>query len=116
MQATHDQGADSMGNPLLAIRALGQSIWLDNISRELLDSGTLARLIADDGISGVTSNPTIFEKAIGHSELYDRALTAAAHDRLDAREIFFQLAYADIRDGAALLKGAYDEADGQDGH
>jgi transaldolase len=105
-----------MGNPLLAIRALGQSIWLDNISRELLDSGTLARLIADDGISGVTSNPTIFEKAIGHSELYDHNLIAAARDGLDARGIFFRLAYADIRDGAELLRPSYDSADGQDGH
>ena len=105
-----------MGNPLLAIRELGQSIWLDNISRELLDSGKLARLIAEDGISGVTSNPTIFEKAIGHSELYDRALSAAAHDGLDARAIFFKLAYADIRDGADLLRPTYDAADGQDGH
>ena len=105
-----------MGNPLLAIRALGQSIWLDNISRELLDSGTLARLIADDGISGVTSNPTIFEKAIGHSELYDTALGAAARDGLDARAIFFKLAYADIRDGADLLRPRFDETEGQDGH
>jgi transaldolase len=105
-----------MGNPLLAIRALGQSIWLDNISRELLDTGTLARLIAEDGISGVTSNPTIFEKAIGHSELYDRALGAAARDGLDAREIFFKLAYADICDGADLLRPRFEEADGQDGH
>jgi len=53
-------------------------IPLDNISRDLLDSGKLASLIAEDGISGVTSNPTIFEKAIGHSDLYDRSLTAAA--------------------------------------
>ena len=105
-----------MGNPLLAIKELGQSIWLDNISRELLDTGKLAQLIADDGISGVTSNPTIFEKAIGHSELYDRSLSAAAHDGDDARAIFFKLAYADIREGADLLRPAYDAADGQDGH
>jgi transaldolase len=105
-----------MGNPLLAIRELGQSIWLDNISRELLDSGKLAQLIAEDGISGVTSNPTIFEKAIGHSELYDRGISAAAHDGLDARAIFFQVAYADIRDGADLLRATYDQEDGQDGH
>ena len=105
-----------MGNPLLAIRELGQSIWLDNISRELLDSGKLARLIAEDGISGVTSNPTIFEKAIGHSSLYDRPLSAAAHDGLDARAIFFKLAYADIQEGAELLRPTYDAADGQDGH
>jgi transaldolase len=105
-----------MGNPLLEIKALGQSIWLDNISRELLDTGKLAQLITDDGISGVTSNPTIFEKAIGHSDLYDRALSAAAHDGLDARAIFFKLAYADIREGADLLRPAFDAADGQDGH
>jgi transaldolase len=104
-----------MSNPLLAIRALGQSIWLDNISRELLDTGRLAHLIADDGISGVTSNPTIFEKAIGHSELYDRPLRAAAQDGLDARAIFFKLAYADIRDGADLLRPTYDQEGGQDG-
>ena len=86
MHATLDQGEPIMGNPLLAIHELGQSIWLDNISRELLDSGTLARLIAEDGISGVTSNPTIFEKAIGHSELYDGALRAAARDGLEDRK------------------------------
>jgi transaldolase len=105
-----------MGNPLLAIRALGQSIWLDNISRELLDSGTLARLIAEDGISGVTSNPTIFEKAIGHSDLYDDSLRAAVREDLDARGIFFRLTYADIRDGADLLRPRWEETDGQDGH
>src|SRR4029077_3451676 len=92
----------SMDNPLLAIRALGQSIWLDNISRDLLESGKLASLIAQDGISGVRSTPTIFEKPIGHSDLYDRTLIAAARDGLDARAIFFRLAYEDIRDGAAL--------------
>ena len=105
-----------MSNPLLAIKALGQSIWLDNISRELIDQGTLARLIADDGISGVTSNPTIFEKAIGHSDLYDDALAAAAADGLDARATFFRLAYADIRDGADLLRPSWQAAGGQDGH
>jgi transaldolase len=105
-----------MDNPLLAIHELGQSIWLDNISRELLDSGKLASLIANDGISGVTSNPTIFEKAIGHSDLYDEGIVAAARDGLDARGTFFRIAYGDIRDGAALLRPAYDAADGQDGH
>jgi transaldolase len=116
MHPTLDQGANAMGNPLLAIRALGQSIWLDNISRELLETGRLAQLIDDDGISGVTSNPTIFEKAIGHSELYDRALEAAAREGLGAREIFFRLAFADIREGADLLAPVFEASGGQDGH
>ena len=104
-----------MTNPLLAINALGQSIWLDNISRELIDEGTLATLIADDGISGVTSNPTIFEKAIGHSDRYDDAIAAAAADGLGARGIFFRVAYADIRDGADLLRSTWDATRGLDG-
>ena len=105
-----------MGNPLLEIKALGQSVWLDNISRDLIDSGSLAKLIADDGISGVTSNPTIFEKAIGHSAAYDAGLAAAAAKGLDARGIFFELAYRDIRDGAKLLRPTWDAANAQDGH
>ena len=98
-----------MDNPLLAIRALGQSIWLDNISRELLESGKLASLIAQDGISGVTSNPTIFEKAIGHSELYDGALIAAArHDDADGQDghISFELPPELARDSAGSIEAA----------
>ena len=96
-----------MTNHLHEIEALGQSIWLDNISRELLDSGKLERLIADDGISGVTSNPSIFEKAIGHSDLYDDSLRAAAAEGLDGRGVFFRLAIQDIRDGADLLRDTW---------
>jgi transaldolase len=105
-----------MTNHLLEIEALGQSIWLDNISRELIDSGTLERLIKDDGISGVTSNPSIFEKAMGHGDAYDEALRAAAEEGLDAREIFFRLAIKDIRDGADLLRETWDRTGGADGH
>src|SRR5215212_7357640 len=62
-----------MTNRLRDIEALGQAVWIDNINRELLDEGILRRLVDEDGISGVTSNPTIFEKAMGHSERYDEA-------------------------------------------
>jgi transaldolase len=65
-----------MSNRLREIEALGQSIWLDNISRQLLEDGIMARLVEEDGISGVTSNPTIFEKAMGHSDRYDDAFRA----------------------------------------
>src|SRR4051812_9957805 len=105
-----------MANHLREIEAAGQSIWLDNISRQLLDGGTLKRLIEDDGISGVTSNPSIFEKAMGHSDTYDDALRAAAEEGLDARDIFFRLAIADIRDGADLLRPTWERTGGADGH
>ena len=105
-----------MTNHLHEIEAQGQSIWLDNISRQLIESGTLERLITDDGISGVTSNPSIFEKAMGHSDKYDDALRAAAEDGLDARNIFFRLAIQDIRDGADLLRATWERAGGADGH
>ena len=61
-------------NPLLELKQLGQSVWLDNISRGLITSGDLKRLMEEDGISGITSNPTIFEKAISHGTDYDAAM------------------------------------------
>ena len=66
-----------MANPLRELNEYGQSVWLDFVSRELLQSGGLARLIADDGVRGVTSNPSIFEKAIGHGDDYDELIRAA---------------------------------------
>src|SRR4051794_263509 len=103
-------------NHLREIEALGQSVWLDNISRQLLDGGTLRQLIEDDGITGVTSNPTIFEKAIGGSDRYDDALRQCAEEGLDARDTFFRLAFVDIRDGADLLRPVFEQTEGQDGY
>ena len=105
-----------MSNPLRDIEALGQSIWLDNISRQLLDEGTLRGLIEEDGISGVTSNPTIFEKAMGHSDRYDDAFREQLGETSDVEEIFNQLAYKDIRDAADLLRPTWDRTNGADGH
>lgn len=103
-------------NHLHEIEAQGQAVWIDNISRELIDDGKLRSLIEDDGISGVTSNPTIFEKAMGHSDRYDDAFAEAVREGLDARAIFFRLAETDIRDGADLLRGVFERTDGQDGY
>jgi transaldolase len=105
-----------MTNHLHEIEAQGQSLWLDNISRQLLDSGALERLIADDGISGVTSNPSIFEKAMGHGDLYDDAIRDAVRDGLDARDVFFRLALKDIREGADLLHATWERTSGTDGY
>src|SRR3954452_4504533 len=103
-------------NHLREIEALGQAVWLDNISRALLEDGELERLITEDGISGVTSNPTIFEKAIAGSDRYDDALHEAAGRGLDARDTFFELGFRDIRDGCDLLRQVFDRTDGQDGY
>ena len=105
-----------MSNPLRDIEALGQSIWLDNISRQLLDDGLLRRLIEDDGLSGVTSNPTIFEKAMAHSDRYDDAFREQLGETRDVEEIFNQLAYRDIRDAADLLRPTFDRTGGADGY
>jgi len=105
-----------MNNRLREIEALGQSIWLDNISRELLDDGIMARLVEEDGISGVTSNPTIFEKAMGHSDGYDDAFREVIDETEDPQEIFERLAYLDIRDAADLLRPAFERTHGEDGY
>jgi transaldolase len=103
-------------NRLRALHDAGVSIWLDTLSRDLLDSGEFARLIADCAVTGATSNPTIFAKAITGSESYDTQLRdAVAQGAENAQELFFALALEDIRRAADLLRPAYDESDGRDG-
>src|SRR5436190_23396820 len=93
-----------MANPLKMLNEFGQSVWLDFVSRDLLKSGELGRLIAEDGLRGVTSNPSIFEKAIGHGDDYDELIAAAeaAGDR-DPGALFEGLAIHDIQEGADAL-------------
>ena len=105
-----------MANNLREIANQGQAVWLDNISRQLVEDGGLERLITEDGLTGVTSNPTIFEKAIGGSDRYNDDLSDAASRGLDAREIFFELGLRDIRAAADLLRGVYDSTEGRDGY
>src|SRR6478672_5597343 len=105
-----------MSNNLREIEALGQSIWIDNISRQLLEDGVMARLIEEDGISGVTSNPTIFEKAMAHSDRYDDAFREIIEETKDPQEIFERLAYRDIQDAADLFRPTFDRTEGQDGY
>jgi transaldolase len=104
-----------MSNRLREIEALGQAIWLDNLHRGLIEDGDLQRLIEEDGLSGVTSNPTIFEKGMGHSDRYDDGFRALA-DIEDPEEVFFQLAYKDVRGAADLLRGVFDTTAGADGY
>jgi transaldolase len=103
-------------NHLRDIEAEGQAVWLDNISRALIEDGDLERLVKEDGVSGVTSNPTIFEKAIGGSDRYDETLRELAEKGLNPREIFFELGFRDIRDGCDILRPVFDETEGKDGY
>lgn len=105
---------------LEALNELGQSVWYDNLRRAMLDSGELAELIAD-GVTGVTSNPSIFEKAIGGSADYDSAIAGStasetAEDADDAEAVYESLAIADIRRTADLLAPIYERTDGLDGY
>jgi transaldolase / glucose-6-phosphate isomerase len=106
-----------MTNPLRMLQEYGQSVWLDFVSRDLLKSGELARLIAEDGVRGVTSNPSIFEKAIGHGDDYDELIAAAeAAADLDPGALFEGLAIHDIREGADALNPVYEQTQGRDGY
>jgi len=102
-----------MTNPLRTLQEYGQSVWLDFVSRELLKSGELGRLIAEDGLRGVTSNPSIFEKAIGHGDDYDELIAAAeAAGDLDPGALFEGLAIHDIQEGADALNVVYEQTQG----
>ncbi|MEO7338358.1 MAG: transaldolase [Caldimonas sp.] len=94
---------------------LGQSLWVDNISREMLLTGTLARYIADWSVTGLTSNPTIFEHAIGHGNFYDEAIARLARRGEPAEEMFFTLALEDLTTAADLFRPIFDATDGLDG-
>lgn len=103
-------------NPLRQLTALGQSVYLDEISRGMLRSGELRRLIADDGVHGVTSNPAIFAQAIGQSGSYDDAIADLAADGHDAEQIYETLALEDIQDAADLFSDLYRQSDGAHGY
>ncbi|MHB1841731.1 MAG: bifunctional transaldolase/phosoglucose isomerase [Sulfobacillus sp.] len=103
--------------PVRQASALGQSIWYDNVRRALLTSGELARMVAEDGLGGVTSNPSIFEKAISGSQDYAKALVEArARGALDAKSLYEAVAFADIAETADLLRPVYDRTHGEDGY
>jgi transaldolase/glucose-6-phosphate isomerase len=97
------------------LTALGQSLWLDNITRHMIESGEMAGMIARGDIRGVTSNPTIFNQAIGRSGDYDGALTALAWAGWDAERIFWHLAVEDITAACDLFRAVYDRSEGGDG-
>lgn len=102
-------------NPLKRLKSHGQSVWLDYISRELIKSGGLRRLIEEDGLCGMTTNPAIFEKAIAGTQLYDEAIAALA-DGNSAGEVYERLSQEDVRGAADEFRALYDAASGGDGY
>ncbi len=116
MASTEILEATGTINPLKALLSYGQSMWLDYIRRDLITSGKLKTLIADDGLRGMTSNPSIFEKAIGDSSLYDDMLKSLKSRRdLDTTAKYEQIAIRDIQDAADLLQPVYQSSNCRDG-
>jgi transaldolase len=102
-------------SPTLTLRDVGQSLWLDNITRKLLTSGTLKRYIDELGITGLTSNPTIFDHAISKSADYDQAIKKKMEEGKAGEQLFFELAIEDLTQAADLFRPVHDATDGVDG-
>ena len=109
-------GTAQGANPLKALLAFGQSPWMDYIRRDLLTSGSLKKYIDSDGLRGMTSNPSIFEKAITGSDLYSDILTSPDAKKLDAKGLFEKIAIRDVQDACDIFKTVYAESKRRDGY
>src|ERR1700675_1901530 len=103
-------------NPLKALLTYGQSPWMDYIRRDLLTSGELKKYIENDGLRGMTSNPSIFEKAITGGNLYDDILSSPEAKKLDAKGLFEKIAVRDVQDACDIFKPVYAESKRRDGY
>jgi len=111
------ENSKATANPLKELLSYGQSMWLDYIRRDLFTTGKLKQLIQEDGLRGMTSNPAIFEKAIGESSLYDDILkTLSTRSDLDTTARYEQIAIRDIQDAADVLRPVYDDSKFRDGY
>jgi transaldolase len=108
--------AASVNERLARLTKLGTSIWLDQIERKLVEGGELARMVEEDSLRGMTSNPAIFEKAILGSEEYDDQISALAGEGADSRSIYQAIAIQDVQGAADVLRSVYDETNGYDGY
>ena len=109
-------GSQPAANPLKGLLAYGQSPWMDYIRRDLLTGGGLKKMIAEDGLRGMTSNPTIFEKSITGSTLYSDILDSAGAKSLNAKQLFEKIAIRDVQDACDIFKPVYDESKHRDGY
>src|SRR5262245_4731048 len=104
-----------MTTPIHTLTRAGQSIWLDYIRRDVLHNGELEKMIRERGLRGMTSNPSIFEKAIASSD-YDDVVAAAAQRQRDTKSVYETVAIGDIQAAADLLRPVYDESSAHDGY
>jgi len=102
-------------NKAQELHDLGQSLWLDNITREILDNGTLRGYINEFAVTGLTSNPTIFDEAIGNTDAYDEGIRDKIRAGESGEALFMELALEDLRRAADLFRPAFDATDGVDG-
>ena len=116
MEAEEEGTKTMRSNPLKQLETLGQSIWLDYIRRDLIAKGELRRLIEEDGLRGMTSNPSIFEKAMVESHDYDDDIRALALKGMGAKEIYEALSQRDVQSAADVFRPLYDRTGGKDGY
>lgn len=105
-----------MSSPLARLSEMGQSVWMDNLSRTLIASGELAARIRDDAVVGITTNPTIFQKALATGDAYDEQLREVRRDTSDPVEIFVALASQDVSDACDVLRPVWERTNGGDGY
>jgi transaldolase len=103
-----------MSSRLHELSALGQSVWIDYLSRDLIESGALARAVDQDAVVGVTSNPSIFQEALAHGHAYDEQIAASTED--DAENIFLSLAMRDVAAACDLLRPVWQRTQARDGY
>src|SRR5262245_16416492 len=114
---TSSTRSSAVQSPVTALKTYGQSVWLDFIRRSLIAGGELARLVEEDGLGGVTSNPAIFEKAIDGSNDYAAAIEELSKDpHLEPKDVYERLAVQDIQDAAGVLRKVYDRTNRRDGY
>ncbi len=101
--------------PLQQLSDLGQSVWIDSLSREMIQGGELERLVREDSVVGVTTNPSIFQKALAEGDAYDEQMREVMDGQSEDREVFFELAATDVRNACDIMRSVWDEGNGRDG-
>ena len=101
--------------PLQKLSDLGQSVWIDSLSRDMIESGELQRLVDEDSVVGVTTNPSIFQKALSSGDSYDEQMREVMDEQQEDREVFFELAATDVRNACDVLRPVWDAGNGRDG-